>query len=434
MKTPRYMALMIVSILSLLGFWPEALLAQRTATDNHIAYYERLLSRNARNPKAYYGLGDALIRKARESGDPTYFNRAEEALKRSLEIAPRNAGVVRHLAYVFYSRHEFHQATTYAYKAIEIDPTDGDAYGILGDALLEVGQYDKAEEPYQKMMQLEENLYSYGRLAGLKSIRGDTRGAIVDLERAIQSGKAAGNPKESIAWAEWQLGSDHLTLGNLKDAEAYYLQALQTYPNYYRALAGLAHIRAVQKRYEEAIDLYKQAIAIIPSPEYAAALGDLYMKIGRTDDAKKQYALVEYIGYLNALNKVLYNRELASFYADHDIKLKEGLELARRELEYRRDIYAYDLLAWSLYKNGKPEEALSAMSEALKFGTKDAKLFFHAAMIYHRIGEAEKAKEYLRRALSTNPHFHIFYAEMAERTLKELEGRPGPSQRKGDGG
>jgi tetratricopeptide (TPR) repeat protein len=434
MKTPRYMAVMIVALLSLFGFWPKALLAQRSSTDNHIAYYERLLSRNARNARAYYGLGDALIRKARETGDPVYFNRAEEALRRSLEIAPRNAGVVRHLAYVFYSRHEFHQAATYANKAIEIDSTDGDAYGILGDAFLEVGQYDKAREAYQKMMQLGQNLYSHGRLAGLKSIRGDNRGAIADLEQAIQSGKAADNPKESIAWAEWQLGSDHLALGNLKEAEAYYLQALQSYPNYYRALAGLAHIRAVQKRYEEAIDLYRQAIAIIPSPEYAAALGDLYMKIGRTDDAKKQYALVEYIGYLNALNKVLYNRELASFYADHDIKLKEGLKLARRELEYRRDIYAYDLLAWSLHKNGKPEEALSAMSEALKFGTKDAKLFFHAAMIYHRIGEAEKAKEYLRRALSTNPHFHIFYAEMAERTLKELEGRPGPSQRKGDGG
>lgn len=434
MKTPRYMAVMIVSVLSLLGFWPKALLAQRSSTDNHIAYYERLLSRNARNARAYYGLGDALIRKARETGDPVYFNRAEEALRRSLEIAPRNAGVVRHLAYVFYSRHEFHQAATYANNAIEIDSTDGDAYGILGDAFLEVGQYDKAREAYQKMMQLGQNLYSHGRLAGLKSIRGDNRGAIADLEQAIQSGKAADNPKESIAWAEWQLGSDHLALGNLKEAEAYYLQALQSYPNYYRALAGLAHIRAVQKRYEEAIDLYKQAIGIIPAPEYAAALGDIYAKTGRPEQARKQYALVEYIGYLNALNKVLYNRELAYFYADHDIKLKEGLELAWSELEYRQDVYAYDLLAWSLYKNGKPEEALSAMSEALKFGTKDAKLFFHAAMIYHQIGEAEKAKEYLRRALSTIPHFHIFYAEMAERTLKELEGRPAPSQWKGDEG
>jgi tetratricopeptide (TPR) repeat protein len=421
MKAPRLIAVMIVLALCLFGFWPEVLLAQRTTTDNEIMYYERLLKRNPRNARAYFGLGDALIRKARESGDPAYFNRAEEVLKRSLEISPRNAGVERHLAYVFYSRHEFGQAAIHANKAIEMDATDANAYGILGDALLEVGKYDKAEEAYQKMMQLEQNLYSYGRMAGLKSIHGDNRGAIADLEQAIQSGKTAGNPRESVAWAEWQLGSDRFALGNLKDAEAYYLRALQTYPNYYRALAGMAQVRTAQKRYHEAIDLYQKAIGILPMPEYAAALGDLHAKTGRPELARQQYELVEYIGYLNTLNKVLYNRELAYFYADHDIKLKEGLEFARRELEYRRDIYAYDLLAWSLYKNGKPEEAVNPISEALKLGTKDAKLFFHAGMIYQRLGEREKAKQYLRRAIATNPHFHILYADAAAQTLEELE-------------
>ena len=156
-------------------------------------------------------------------------------------------------------------------------------------------------------------------------------------------------------------------------------------------------------------------------PEYIAALGDVYSKIGRSDEARKQYELVEYIGKLSALNKALYNRELAYFYADHDVKLKEGLELARRELEYRRDIYAYDVLAWNLHKNNQSEEAGAAIREALKLNTKDARLFYHAGMIYHRLGDKQKAREYLSRALETNPHFHIFSAENAARTLKELE-------------
>jgi tetratricopeptide (TPR) repeat protein len=61
------------------------------------------------------------------------------------------------------------------------------------------------------------------------------------------------------------------------------------------------------------------------------------------------------------------------------------------------------------------------MKEALKLGTKDAKLFFHAGMIYQRLGEIEKAKEFLARALATNPHFHILHADVARRTLKEIE-------------
>jgi tetratricopeptide (TPR) repeat protein len=114
-------------------------------------------------------------------------------------------------------------------------------------------------------------------------------------------------------------------------------------------------------------------------------------------DAKRperQFELVEYIGRLNEINKVLYNRELAYFYADHDIKPKEGLELALRELDYRRDVYAYDVVAWNLYRNGKFAEARTAIDQALRLGTQDAKLFFHAGMIYESLGEKTKAKEF----------------------------------------
>jgi len=421
MKIEKSMAVLIVLALGFFGFWPNLLQAQGTRTDNQIAYYQQLIRRNPGNAKALYGLGDALIRKARETGDPAYFNRAEEALKRSLEIAPKNAGAMRHLAYVFYSRHEFEAAANHARKAIEMNPTDGDSYGVLGDSLLEVGEYARAEEVYKKMMELEENLYSYSRLAGLKSMRGDSVGAIVDLERAIAAGKAAKQPAESIAWAEWQLGSDHFVLGKLQNAETYYRQSLETYPNYYRALAGMAQVRAAQKNYGEAISLYQKAISILPMPDFAAALGDIYIKIGKPELAKQQYELVEYIGRLSSLNQALYNRELAYFYADHDMKLAESLELAKRELDYRKDIYAYDLLAWSLYKNDKGEEARDAIEKALKLGTQDAKLFFHAGMIYHRLGEKEKAKQYLAKAIATNPHFHVLYAETAQKTLEQLE-------------
>jgi tetratricopeptide (TPR) repeat protein len=163
-------------------------------------------------------------------------------------------------------------------------------------------------------------------------------------------------------------------------------------------------------------------MAVVPLPDYAAALGDLYTKIGRPEEAKKQYDLVEYIGSLSTLNKILYNRELAYFYADHDVKLKEALELARREFEIRQDIYAYHVLAWALYKNGNPQEARAAMQEALKLGTRDARLFFHAGMIAAALGEGEEARVHLRRALETNPHFHLFHANLARETLENLGG------------
>ena len=93
----------IAMMLVLLGVFhaaPDLAAAQQAKTDKQIAYYQQLLRRHSRNANLYFGLADALIRKARESGDPTYFNRAEEALKRTLQLAPKKAGAMRHLAYV----------------------------------------------------------------------------------------------------------------------------------------------------------------------------------------------------------------------------------------------------------------------------------------------------------------------------------------------
>jgi len=136
---------------------------------------------------------------------------------------------------------------------------------------------------------------------------------------------------------------------------------------------------------------------------------------------------------LTTLNQVLYNRELATFYADHEVKLTEALTLVRKELEVRQDIYAYDLLAWALYKNSHLQEAQAAITEALKLGTQDARLFFHAGMIHARLGALAQATTYLRRALATNPHFHLFHADVAKQTLRELEERFTQTAQQGTG-
>lgn len=419
MKTSNAAKLLLVMV-SLVLLSKDNLFAQARNTDSQIGYYQRLLKRNPQSAKAYYGLGDALIRKARESGDPSYFNRAEAALKKSLELAPDNPGAVRHLAYVFYSRHEFAPAAVYARKAVEMNPSDSDSYGVLGDALLEVGQYAEAQAAYAYMMELDESLYSYSRLAGLKSARGEVAGAIADLERAIELGKATKQPAESIAWTEWQLGAEYFAQGNLPAAEANYQRSLESFPNYHRALAGIAQVRAAQKNYAAAIELYQKALAILPMPEYAAGLGEIFEKVGKPEQARKQFELVEYIGKLNALNQALYNRELAYFYADRDIKAQEGLALAQRELDYRRDVYAYDVLAWNLFRNAKYDEARDAIEKALRLGTQDAKLFYHAGMIYYRLAELVKSKDFLNRALATNRYFHILFADQAAATIEGL--------------
>src|SRR2546423_15717635 len=125
------------------------------------------------------------------------------------------------------------------------------------------------------------------------------------------------------------------------NAEKAFKESLESFPGYHRAYAGMAQLRAAQKRYSEAASLYQKAVSVIPLPVYAAALGDVYAKLGKNNEAEQQYKLVEYMAALSLLSKNVYNRELATFYADHDRNLPAALELARRELEVRHNLYTH---------------------------------------------------------------------------------------------
>ncbi len=397
---------------------------QEAAPDTAIGLYQRMLRRNPRDGRAYFRLGDAYVQKARESGDVAYLARAEQSLRQALAIEPQYADAARHLAFVLYSGHDFEGAAREAQLALAINERDAHAWGVLGDARLEIGRYDDARAAYERMLELSQDLHALGRRSGLRSMQGDVEGAIADLTRAIEEGRRAGRPRESVAWAQWQLGNEHFSIGDLARAEASYEAALVVFPGYYRATAGLAQVRAAQKRFEEAIALYQRSLAVIPLPEIAAALGDVYAALDRHEDAARQYALVEYVGRLDRVNKALYNRELALFYANHDVKLDEALALARAELEVRQDVYAYDVLAWASHRAGRHEEARVAIAAALRMGTRDARLFYHAGMIQAALERPDAARAFLRRALALNPHFDLRQATLAERALARLEGRP----------
>src|SRR5712691_6420827 len=184
-RVHRYVGMTILSAFVLAGLWPGSLLAQSTSADRSIGLVQRQVTRKPYDATAYYRLGDAYIQKARESGDVTYFDLAEQALGKALELAPRYSDAARHLAFVLYSRHDFDGAAREAQRAVDLNPTDAHALGVLGDAYLEVGKYEAARETYQRMIQIRADLHSLSRVSGLKSLRGDTKGAVEDLEREI---------------------------------------------------------------------------------------------------------------------------------------------------------------------------------------------------------------------------------------------------------
>jgi len=177
--------------------------------------------------------------------------------------------------------------------------------------------------------------------------------------------------------------------------------------------------QAVKVNVEGAIQKYEQAVKILPDPVFVAALGDLYELAGRRQEAGAQFALCEKLGTLAAANGEVYNRLLAQFYADHDLKPDEAYRLAEREYEVRRDIYGADALAWAAFKAGRLDEARRASKGSLRLGTEDAKLFYHAGIIARASGDAATARTYLQRALKLSPQFDPRQARIAKRVLAE---------------
>jgi tetratricopeptide (TPR) repeat protein len=427
---------MIRKILSLLlliscSAGSAPLLAQQNATDGLIKSLQARVKRAPEDYAGYAGLGAAYLQKGRETSDAADYEFAKGALEKSLDLVsndPAAAFAMTQMAVVCMAEHRFEDALTWAQKALALGSGDPSPWAIAGDALADRGDYQGASEAYSRLQSSygsedEKLAFSYqrdSRMSFLRFVAGDTQGAIQLMSSAVRTAMETHMPDENIAWSQYQLGEELFLAGETNAAERAYLVSLDECPNYYRALAGLAKVRASQGRYVDAVKLYKEAIARVPYPEYAAALGDIYHKLGQFEDAKKQYELVEFIGYLSQANQQIHNRDLALFYADHELKLQESLALAQKELEVRRDIYTWDVLAWSMFKNDKLQEAAEGISHALEQGTKDPQLFFHAGMIYERLGDSLKAKEYLRRALDINPHFHILYSTTAAETLARL--------------
>jgi hypothetical protein len=79
-----------------------------------------------------------------------------------------------------------------------------------------------------------------------------------------------------------------------------------------------------------------------------------------------------------------------------------AVDLARRELARRADVFTLDALAWALASSGQLQEASALMTRALAEGTEDGRLFVHAAVIAAADGRRADAARWTTKARSVS--------------------------------
>jgi tetratricopeptide (TPR) repeat protein len=366
---------------------------------------------------AWSRLGDAFMQKARETMDLTYYGHAEASYRKSLALNTDYANALVGVAWVLSGRHEFEQSIEWANKALKAEPNRADAYGLLGDAATEIGEYEDAFDHYQKMLDLKPGIASYSRAAHLLFITGNIKKATVLMSKAIGAGGAY---PENKAWCIAQMALLYFAQGAYLPAEQMLSQGLKDTPNNYQLLAAMGKVKAGLRDFPDAIEYYKRAQAIVPQHEVVVALGDLYTLEGRTDDANRQYALVDVLRKLNKANGVIGDLQLAQFLADHDKDLEVALQLAETEYKTRPTVYGADTLAWCYYKNGRIREAMKYSLRAFSQNTPEAMFFYHRGLILEKSGDIGGARKLVYQALSQNPNFDPLGAAVALKKGLEL--------------
>jgi len=401
----RTVTVLLLIVLAAAGAWAESpgSSAEKTLSpaQRSVAQAEKLIAKNSKDFEAYNALALALSRRARETSDVMFYTQAEEALQRSFEISPGNFDGEKIRVWLLLGKHEFAAALEAAQKLNKKMPDDVMLYGFLTDANVELGNYKEAETAAQWMLDLRPgNIPGLTRAAYLRELFGDIDGALDLMEMAYES--TPPSESEDRAWILTQIAHLDLMIGKSSQAENLIQQALVMFPGYHYALGNLAKVRIQQKRYTEATELLKQRYQAAPHAENLYDLAEAFNLAGRAEEANKALVEFEQKSLVESHRADNSNHELIFYYADHAKQPAKALELAKREVARRHDVYTLDSYAWALHVNGQYKEARKQIETALAVGIRDAKLFRHAGEIALQCGDRVAAQQYMQQAAELN--------------------------------
>jgi tetratricopeptide (TPR) repeat protein len=392
---------------------PALAAAASTGTVDSIVRLRERLSTNRDDPIALRDVGLALLQRVRETGDPSLYDQAEEALTRARALAPDDPMVLVGIGGLQLGRHQFSDALETADAAIAIVPSLAPARAIRVDALVELGRYDEATDAAGALLALRVDLTSLARVSYLRELHGNLPGAVAAMRQAAASPALA---PENTAYVQTLLGNQLVYSGRLDEAADAYDAALATVPNHAAAIGGLGRLAVGRGDFPEAIRRFEQASAILPLPEYVIALGEAREAGGDAEGARAAYDLARAETQLFVAAGVDVDLELALLEADHGDP-ERALELARAAYATRQTVRTADALAWASHRVGRDAEARRLSADALRLGTNDPLLLYHAGMIAASGGDIAVAHDRLTAALALDPGFSATAAAVAREAL-----------------
>ncbi len=377
-------------------------LTEAEVRDRDIEFYEM---RAAADPTGGFDLArlaGLYLQRSRETGDQRDAARAEAAARRSLRNRhSHNDQAAQVLTSSLLAQHRFDEALVVARGLRDRNPDSPSLRAAVAEIEMEVGQYDSARVAFDSLWFARDDLSVVPRLARWAEIEGRPDEARRLMRHALAlARRSPWLPREQVAWFWMRSGDIEFRAGRFVAADSAYRNGLAVHPDDYRLLSAFSRLAAVRHEWSAAIDYGNRAIASSLDPATLGTLSDAYAATG---DSARAQELAHALDVAVRAQPGAYHRAWSLFLLDHGRQLHAVHQKIVAELRTRRDVYAYDLYAWSLHKQGRDDDALAAVQRALAQGTQDAQLLYHAAVIEQANGRAAVADEHLARARALNP-------------------------------
>jgi tetratricopeptide (TPR) repeat protein len=312
------------------------------------AIYRKILEAVPREPVAMHYLALTL-----KKSDPW---QAEELMRRSLEIEPREPSFHNNLGNLLRDKNRMPEAELLYRHAIKLKPDYAEAHYNLGLALKSQSKLLEALDALKEAVRCRpEYAEAYTQIGAILKDDKKHEGAATVLKLAVEI-----NPK--LFDAQYYLGTTLSALRRYDDAAAALNQAVTLRPDSHEAFAALGNVLQHAGRHDESLAAYSKAVEA--KPDYLPAHYDfnsLAWTLGRRDLCFKSYAY--------ARQRLPKSPEL--FLGEAEIRIKMGqYDTAERLLRQAYEIAPersdiVDALARSTSNQKKFDESYRYFEEAI---------------------------------------------------------------------
>uniref|UniRef100_A0A8D1U565 dolichyl-phosphate-mannose--protein mannosyltransferase n=2 Tax=Sus scrofa TaxID=9823 RepID=A0A8D1U565_PIG len=335
--------------------------------------------------------------------------------QRALQLNPQHNRALFNLGNLLKSQEKKEEAITLLKDSIKYGPEFADAYSSLASLLAEQERFKEAEEIYQAGIKNCPDSSDLHNNYGVFLVdTGSPEKAVTHYQQAIKL-----SPSHHVAMVN--LGRLYRSLGDNSVAEEWYKRALQV-ARKAEILSPLGALYYNTGRYEEALHIYREAVALQPSQrELRLALAQVLAVMGQTKEAEKitnhivseETGCLECYRLLSAIHSKQEQHDKALDAIDKALKLKPKDPKVISELFFTKGN--------QLREQNLLDKAFESYKAAVELNPDQAQAWMNMGGIQHIKGNYVSARAYYERALQLVPDSKLLQENLAK--LDRLEKR-----------